>query len=506
MNNNNDEFLKINNYSGDNNLIQENKQSSSKKVIINISNDPNNNDEKKPLLSSETEKNKNSYTSGIAIMLFITFLSSVCFSIVLPSIWKFLNIKFHASKFILGWAVASNSAGSFLASPLFGWWADKRTTREVIASSLLIMIFGNLLYSLSENIWMLLAGRFIVGIASANYAVAQTYLSYATTPESRTKIMGLNSAANVLGFIIGPAFSLLLAPININFSGVKIVDYNSPGYLSAIMSLGSLISVIFLKEISPHDRKKKIIPINSNAKYGSGFYSGQGSVKDVSQIIKLAKNANKSLIIPICICLYIYFSYTTSFTVFETIATPYTEYQFKWDVLKNSILFIILGCICVISLMLLQIFVRYFNDQILLIGCTSFSVASFISVVDFKGQYVNLTRFSLGCAFGAISYSTSVAVLISIFSKILENSDQGVMMGWLSSSGSIARIIGPLIASYTLDVGGPRLVFSIMLGFMFLTLLITIISYPIFSKATKNIHLLDKKSINTPLLNDTDSS
>lgn len=34
MNNNNDEFLKINNYSGDNNLIQENKQSSSKKVIM----------------------------------------------------------------------------------------------------------------------------------------------------------------------------------------------------------------------------------------------------------------------------------------------------------------------------------------------------------------------------------------------------------------------------------------------------------------------------------------
>jgi hypothetical protein len=33
-------------------------------------------------------------------------------------------------------------------------------------------------------------------------------------------------------------------------------------------------------------------------------------------------------------------------------------------------------------------------------------------------------------------------VVISIFSKLLENVEQGVMMGWLSASGSLARVAG----------------------------------------------------------------
>lgn len=72
----------------------------------------------------------------------------------------------HASENVVGWAVAVNSAGSFLASPLFGWWADRRSTREVLAVSLCVMVGGNIMYSLATNIWILLVGRFIVGVAS----------------------------------------------------------------------------------------------------------------------------------------------------------------------------------------------------------------------------------------------------------------------------------------------------------------------------------------------------
>lgn len=72
----------------------------------------------------------------------------------------------HAEKSIVGWAVAVNSGGSFLASPVFGAWGDRRTTREVLGVTLVLMIIGNVMYSLSENIYMLLAGRFVVGVAA----------------------------------------------------------------------------------------------------------------------------------------------------------------------------------------------------------------------------------------------------------------------------------------------------------------------------------------------------
>ena len=46
---------------------------------------------------------------------------------------------------------------------------DRRTTREVLGASLVVMIVGNLMYALASNVWLLLAGRFIVGIATGKF-------------------------------------------------------------------------------------------------------------------------------------------------------------------------------------------------------------------------------------------------------------------------------------------------------------------------------------------------
>jgi len=66
------------------------------------------------------------------------------------------------------------------------------------------MFGGSVWYSLSPDIYQLLAARFVVGAAAANFAPAGAYLSYASQSTSRTKIMAWNSAATVLGFICGP--------------------------------------------------------------------------------------------------------------------------------------------------------------------------------------------------------------------------------------------------------------------------------------------------------------
>lgn len=445
---------------------QNSTSGSSKRVTLNVPEKPGNvfrktasiDEEKKPLLNQKSKPENNK--AGLAVMLFITFLASVCFSIVLPSIWPFLH-TLHASKSMVGWAVAVNSAGSFLASPVFGAWQDKRSTKEVTAITLVLMILGNVMYSLSTTTWLLLIGRFIVGVAAANYAVAQTYISYATTEENRTSVMALNSAANVLGFIIGPSFALFLSWIpNTQLGGVKINEYTSPGYFSAILSLFGLVGLIFLKEI-PSSQKQAAIKSGSgkyigSGKYqGSGFYTGGGSVKDISQIIQVTKN--KSISLPwgnICICLWTYFAYTTSFTVFETVGTPFTQREYGWTVKDNSIMYAVLGIICILALVALQIFVRFFNDRVLILGATAVSIMGFGIMTDPFSKNLNLAKFCVGVALCSSGYSTSVAVLISIYSKILKNFDQGMLMGWMSSAGSIARIVGPVYASYTLQFGG----------------------------------------------------
>jgi predicted MFS family arabinose efflux permease len=59
-----------------------------------------------------------------------------------------------------------NSGGTFLASPLLGKWTDSRGVKEALFISLIVMIGGNIMYALSQDVWMLLASRFIVGCAA----------------------------------------------------------------------------------------------------------------------------------------------------------------------------------------------------------------------------------------------------------------------------------------------------------------------------------------------------
>lgn len=93
---------------------------------------------------------------------------------------------------------------------------------------------------------------------SGNYAVAQAYLSYATTQQNRTFVMTLNSACTVLGFIIGPAFAMVttLSFLNFGVKEIKVDKLTSPGYISCLLSMIGLISLLFLKEVPHSDRNK----------------------------------------------------------------------------------------------------------------------------------------------------------------------------------------------------------------------------------------------------------
>jgi len=439
--------------------------------------------EESPLIPKLDSVTKTGFTpawlqSGIAIMLFITFLGSLCFSIVLPSLWPFIqeiekrNGRVPQSS-ITGWAVAVNSFGSFIASPIIGYWGDRRSTREVIAITLIFMMIGNVLYSLSLNIYMILAGRFIVGAAAANFSVAQTYLAYATTLDTRTLVMTLNSGVSVIGFIAGPAFAYVCSYIDFNIKSVNINSNTAPGYIASIISILGLFSLLLLKEI-PKSRKKRRQDVGSGA---SGVYSGQGSVGDISTLFSMKKLKN----VPwtaVLILLYATFAFTAAFTVFETIGTAYTQHEYNWGSRQNGIFFCCLGVLVIVALFILQIFLKLFNDRICLIFTTLMMIGAFLVTVNFDNlQYVGLWRFLSGAGVGAAGFSPACALVMSIYSKVLDKLDQGTLMGLAQSAASISRIVGPLAASYTLQYGGPSIVFLEMCGLLFVAFLALLFGY-----------------------------
>ena len=80
-----------------------------------------------------------------------------------------------ASAKFLGWIVAAYSFGQLLASPFFGFWGDKRPTREPLIIALLINVIFSVLYSYCGAFqsgitgWIMLVSRALVGFSAGIY-------------------------------------------------------------------------------------------------------------------------------------------------------------------------------------------------------------------------------------------------------------------------------------------------------------------------------------------------
>jgi hypothetical protein len=257
-----------------------------------------------------------------------------------------------------------------------------------------------------------------------------------------------------------------------------VTDFRSPGWLSALMCLPAFLAAMKLQEITSSERSSiqnsasasasanagkasggtgKIPPLTgsvsnynftgsqSNYNYiGSGFASG--SIKDLANIVRAPQHPEVPWG-PVCLCLFFYFTFTLSFTVWETLGTPYTTLAYNWDTLKTSMLFGGMGLLCILSLVILQVLSWYCGDRGLLIGATLVLAAGYGVMID-PQEMLPETRFIIAASLASMGYAVAVAVLISIYSKVLGEIEQGALMGWLSSAGSIARIIGPLFAVF----------------------------------------------------------
>lgn len=69
-----------------------------------------------------------------------------------------------------------------------------------------------------------------------------------------------------------------------------------------------------------------------------------------------------------------------------------------------------------------------------------------------EGGFPPVVCFYISSALTSIGYAAGAAMLLAVYSKVLEGLDQGSFMGWFTASCSVARIIGPLGASYLLDL------------------------------------------------------
>lgn len=468
-------------------------------------------------------------------MYFTMFLSAVTFSIVLSSIWPYLlEVDYtHAHASFLGWVVAAYSFGQLVASPLFGFWADRRPAREPLFVALVINVVFSVLYCYCGAIpagisgYILIVSRAMVGFGAAVAAIVRSYVSEATTEKERTGAMAGVSSSQALGFILGPALGLAFVPLG---SDGVVIDsirfhfnmYTGPGYLSALMGVINIVLLFFFKEVKLTGNKRK--------KKGSTAekMATQELSTDATLLATKGKKPKYFDRLAAGVMVVLFFVILFVFAVFETIATPLSMDEFAWSkqeaILYNNAFFAGLAVLAIITFVGIKIITKWVDERVALM-CALFLMAfSFFillpmgdeppqQAINFddasipydpddnmtwvlvrnatRGEVVGchdppqtwcpdipriyLIQYILALMFLAVGYPAGNLLSYATFSKILGPFPQGTMMGILTAAGSLARALGPMSVSALYQHFGPTVTFSSVVGLLMAAIIILLV-------------------------------
>jgi MFS family permease len=179
------------------------------------------------------------------LFIFLTvFIDLLGFGIVIPLL-PIYSTAYRASETELGLLFASFSGMQFVFAPMWGRLSDRIGRRPVLIGGLFGTALAYLAFGFSDEIanlvsratsggdaspravlYVLFASRILAGFFGANVSTASAYIADVTTPESRTKGLGLIGAAFGLGFTIGPWISGELTRVSMH----------APGLAAAILS------------------------------------------------------------------------------------------------------------------------------------------------------------------------------------------------------------------------------------------------------------------------------
>ncbi|XP_074010795.1 major facilitator superfamily domain-containing protein 8 isoform X5 [Numenius arquata] len=428
-------------------------------------------------------------------MYLTMFLSSVGFSIVIMSVWPYLQkIDPTADASFLGWIIASYSIGQMVASPLFGVWSNYRPRREPLVVSTTISVAANCLYAYvhlphSHNKYYMLTARALVGFG----AVFQTCFT----------LIGEE----------GVTWKLIHLQLNM---------YTAPVLFGALLGVINIILIFAIfREHRVDDMGRQCKSINFEEESGGLDQDAEGNIDHVAVV---AINV-------------LFFVILFVFAVFETIATPLTMDMYSWTrkeaVFYNGIILSVVGIESVIVFMVVKTLSKKTGERAILHGGLLVVLVGFFILLPWGKKLPNIqwqeiknnsipratstemlmpfwslqalqlpsnhTAEPVGCPITqswclntpmiylaqyitsdiliGLGYPVCNVMSYTLYSKILGPKPQGVYMGWLTASGSGARILGPVFVSQIYTHLGPRWAFSLICGVVVVSLLLLEIVY-----------------------------
>ena len=354
--------------------------------------------------------------AALGLIFGTIFLDLVGFGIVIPVLPLYAE-RFGASPLTIGLLLGSYSAMQCLCAPLLGRLSDRVGRRPVLLLSVIGTALGFLLMGLAHALWLLFVARLIDGATGGNISTAQAYIADITPPERRSHGMGLIGAAFGLGFIFGPAIGGVLSHVSLAAPFL---------FAAALAGINALAIYVLLPEsLSPEHRARP---------------HHRASIAEVFR---------QSTATSLRAVLATYFLVTVAFSLLTATYPLFTERRFGYSAAENGYLFAGQGLLsAIVQGGLLGLLLKRFGEKTLVMaGAVALTVG--MMVLPLSGTTMALLLTTAGLAVG---HGLVAAPLNGLASKSVASEAQGRVLGVMQAAASFARIVGPVLGGWLLNI------------------------------------------------------
>jgi len=383
------------------------------------------------------------------LVIFLTvFIDLIGFGICLPLLPKYAE-RYGAQGWQIGAAMGVYSLMQLVFAPWWGQLSDRIGRRPVLLVSNFGSIIAYGLFGLSARyigdtgFWILVGSRVFAGICGANLSVASAFIADVTTPEKRSKGMGLIGMAFGLGFILGPV---------LGSQAFKHFGLAGPGAVAAaICALNFVLGCVIL----PETRKTEAPPANRRPRFAQIRYVLNciiESIPSISRGKRIAQIRHVLAMKEVGFLIGIYFLGTFAFTSFESTLPLLLDAKLRYDEEHVGYVF----AFCGIMAALVQggaigRLVKSFGER-RLIGASLLVVAVSLLLMPLAESLGTLLA---ALAVFSIGSGIHRAPTMGLISQLSPADEQGTTLGIAQSAGTLARVLGPTVATTLYDLWLP---------------------------------------------------
>jgi MFS transporter, DHA1 family, tetracycline resistance protein len=348
----------------------------------------------------------------LIIILAAVTLDAIGIGLIFPILPRLLADVTHISNIApyVGILYALYAAMQFVFSPVLGVMSDRFGRRPVLLISLAGAAIDYLFMAFAPELWMLVVGRAIAGLTSANMAIATAYITDITPEEQRAQRFGLFHAMFGIGFIIGPVLGGLLGDIWVR----------APFIAAAVLNgLNFALALFVLPESRPGQRDAKF------------------DAKALNPLVPLSWAFTLKGLLPL---LLVFFILNFVGNMYGTVWALFGVDAFQWNGLTVGLSLAGYGLFhAIVQAVLPGPATKLLGERnALLVGLACESVALVVTGIATQGWIVFalLPLYALG--------GIGVPALQSMATQQVGEDKQGQLQGVMASIVSLASIFGPL--------------------------------------------------------------